>query len=234
MNPRYVLFAIVALSLVSPAIAAENDKPKNVVFILVDDLGYMDIGANNPDTFYETPNIDRLATEAMRFTNGYAANPVCSPTRYSIMTGKHPSRVDATNYFSGRRSGRFNPAPLHSDMPLAEVTLAEALKPAGYRTAFLGKWHLGPTEEFWPRAQGFDINVGGHAAGGPWGGGYFSPYKIPTLEDGPQGEHLTARLAADASKIIEDATKDETPFLVYLSFYSVHTPLPAPMVLVEK
>jgi len=234
MNPRYVLFAIVALSLVSPAIAAKDAKPKNVVFILVDDLGYMDIGANNPDTFYETPNIDQLATEAMRFTNGYAANPVCSPTRYSIMTGKHPSRVDATNYFSGRRSGRFNPAPLHSDMPLAEVTLAEALKPVGYRTAFLGKWHLGPTEEFWPRAQGFDINVGGHAAGGPWGGGYFSPYKIPTLEDGPQGEHLTARLAADASKIIEDATKDETPFLVYLSFYSVHTPLQAPKDLIEK
>lgn len=234
MKLRVLFFALLAVAFAVPCRAADKPAPQNVVFILVDDLGYMDIGANNPDTFYETPNIDRLATESMRFTNGYAANPVCSPTRYSIMTGKHPSRVDATNYFSGMRSGRFKPAPLHSNMPLEEVTLAEALSPAGYRTAFLGKWHLGPTAEYWPLAQGFDINVGGHSAGGPFAGGYFSPYKFPTLTDGPQGEHLPARLAAEASKIIEDATADDKPFLVYLSFYSVHTPLQAPKDLIEK
>jgi len=170
----------------------------NVLFILVDDLGYMDIGANHPGTFYETPHIDRLAREGMRFTNGYAANPVCSPTRYSIMTGKHPSRVDATNFFSGNRSGRFRPAPLNNRMPLSEVTLAEAFKDHGYKTFFAGKWHLGPNETFWPENQGFDVNKGGWTAGGPWKGGqYFSPYVNPRLEDGPDGEHLPQRLATE-------------------------------------
>ena len=111
----------------------------NVVFFLVDDLGYMDIGAYNDASFYETPNIDNLAKTGVKFTNGYAANPVCSPTRYSIMTGKYPSRVDATNWFSGTRSGKFKSAPLHSNMPLKEVTLAEALKENGYRTISFGK-----------------------------------------------------------------------------------------------
>jgi arylsulfatase A-like enzyme len=213
------------------AVPATADQRPNFVFFLVDDLGYMDIGANNPDTFYETPHIDRLAAEGMRFTNGYVANPVCSPTRYSIMTGKYPSRVDSTNWFSGRREGRFLPAPLNDVMALEEVTLAEALQEAGYRTGFLGKWHLGPTEEYWPEAQGFDINIGGHNRGGP-PGGYFSPYQNPRLDDGPQGEHLTARLADEAVRMIERFQDD--PFLVYLSFYTVHTPLQAPPDLVEK
>lgn len=206
-------------------------KQPNFVFILVDDLGYMDIGANNPDTFYRTPNIDRLAAGGMRFTNGYAANPVCSPTRYSIMTGKYPSRVDATNFFSGRRGGRFRPAPLNNRMPLAEVTIAEALKEAGYATFFAGKWHLGPTEEFWPENQGFDVNAGGHAAGSPGRPGrYFPPYGNPRLTDGPTGEHLPYRLAAETCRFIE-AHKDR-PFFAYLAFYSVHTPLMGPKKLV--
>lgn len=206
-------------------------RPPNVVFVLVDDLGYMDIGANNPQTFYETPHVDRLAATGMRFTNGYAANPVCSPTRFSIMTGRYPSRVDATDWFVGRRSGRFLPAKLIDHMPLAEVTLAEALHKHGYQTAFLGKWHLGPTAEFWPEKQGFDINVGGHNRGSP-PGGYFSPFKNPRLEDGPQGEHLTRRLTDEALKILEQF--HEKPFLLYLSFYTVHTPLQAPKDLVAK
>ena len=111
------------------ATAACAKKP-NFLFFLVDDLGYMDIGANNPDTFYETPNVDRLARDGMRFTNGYAACPVCSPTRYSIMTGKYPSRVDATDWFTGKRSARFLPAVLNDKMPLDEITLAEALRNA--------------------------------------------------------------------------------------------------------
>ena len=213
--------------------AAPAERPLNVVFLLVDDLGYMDVGANNPKTFYETPNLDRLAATGMRFTDGYAANPVCSPTRYSIMTGKYPSRVDATNYFSGKRAGRFLPAPLHDRMPLSEVTVAEALKARGYATFFAGKWHLGPTAEFWPERQGFDVNKGGHKHGGPWGGRkYFSPYANPRLPDGPSGEHLPDRLATETVRFIE--ANEDKPFLAYLAFYSVHTPLMAPKKLVEK
>ena len=211
-------------------VAAADDRP-NFVFFLIDDLGYMDIGAYNPGTFYQTPNVDRLAATGMRFTDGYAANPVCSPTRYSIMTGKYPSRIDATDWFTGRREGRFKPAVLNDRMPLEEVTLGEALRAAGYRTAFLGKWHLGPTPEFWPEQQGFDINIGGHSRGSP-PGGYFAPFKNPRLEDGPEGEHLPERLADEAVKIIGQFAGD--PFLVYFSFYSVHTPLQGRDDLVRK
>ncbi len=209
-------------------------EPPNIVFLLVDDLGAMDVGAFNPDTFYETPNIDRLAAGGVRFTRGYAANPVCSPTRYSIMTGRYPTRVGATNYFSGRRQESFAPAPLNDRMALEEYTLAEALRDGGYGTAFLGKWHLGPTEEFWPLAQGFDVNVGGHRGGMPRS--YFSPYSNPTLEDGREDEHLTARLTDEALDLIDGyATDDEgKPFLLYLAYYTVHTPLQAPAELVAK
>ena len=233
-----VRFSLLAASLASLLVwgndshSAEVKQP-NLVFVLVDDLGYMDVGANNPATFYETPNIDRLANSGMRFTSGYAANPVCSPTRYSIMTGKYPSRVDATNFFAGNRGGRFLPAVLNDRMPLGEWTLAEALKASGYATFFAGKWHLGPTEEYWPEHQGFDVNVGGHRAGGPFKAGkYFSPYANPRLQDGPKGEHLTARLADETVAFIRN--HKEQPFLAYLSFYSVHTPLMAPPELVAK
>ncbi|MCA9269949.1 MAG: sulfatase-like hydrolase/transferase, partial [Planctomycetales bacterium] len=215
------LFVFVALGCVAPL---AHGAPRNVVFFLVDDLGYMDVGCNNPETFYETPNVDRLAASGMRFTDGYAACPVCSPTRYSIMAGKYPTRVGATNYFSGARAEKFLPAPLNDRMPLEEVTLAEALKAHGYATFFAGKWHLGPNEQFWPEKQGFDVNMGGIDRGGPYGGKrYFSPYGNPRLPDGPDGEHLPDRLATEAVKFIEQH-KDE-PFLAYLSFYSVHTPL---------
>ncbi len=210
----------------SIGLQADQATPRkpNVLVFLVDDLGYMDIGANHPETFYETPHIDRLAASGMRFTDGYAANPVCSPTRYSLMTGKYPSRIDATNFFSGNREGAFKPAPLFDRMPLEEITIAEALSGAGYATFFAGKWHLGPSEEFWPERQGFDINRGGHRGGGPYGGDkYFSPYGNPTLTDGPKGEHLPDRLATETAQFIAD-NKDR-PFLAYLSFYSVHTPL---------
>ena len=224
------IFAI--LLLVTCTLLAE--KQPNVVVFLVDDLGYMDIGANNPDCFYETPNVDKLAATGMRFTDGYAANPVCSPTRYSLMTGKYPSRVDATNFFSGKRSGKFNPAPLHSDMPLSEITIAEVLKKKNYKTFFAGKWHLGPNKEFYPKAQGFDINIGGHHKGGPYTGKkYFAPFKNPEMEiESPEGDHLPDRLARDTAQFIKD-NKDK-PFLAYLSFYSVHTPLIGRPDLVEK
>ena len=211
----------------------ETSQRPNILFFLVDDLGYMDVGANNPNTFYETPNIDKLAANGMRFTDGYAANPVCSPTRYSIMTGKHPSRVNATNFFSGKRSGRFKPAPLYDRMDLDEVTMAEAFKEAGYATFFAGKWHLGSTEKYWPENQGFDVNKGGWRAGAPFlAGKFFSPYANPRLEDGPRGEHLPARLASETIEFIK-SNKDRN-FFAYLSFYLVHTPLMAPKELVKK
>lgn len=216
----------VALGLASgfAAIRAVAAERPNFVFILVDDLGYMDVGCNNPKCFYRTPHIDRLAASGMRFTDGYAANPVCSPTRYSILTGKYPSRVDATNFFTGRRGGRFRPAVLRDHMPLKEVTLAEALRARGYRTFFAGKWHLGPRPEFWPRRQGFEVNRGGFSRGGPYGGNkYFSPYGNPRLDDGPPREHLADRLATETSNFIRDHR--DQPFLAYLAFYSVHTPL---------
>ena len=226
------LFCITSTLLTSLDRAAEARSP-NVVFFLVDDLGYMDVGVNNPDTFYETPNIDRLAGSGTNFTNGYAANPVCSPTRYSIMTGRYPSRVDATNFFAGNRPGRFLPATLNDRMPLSEVTLAEAFKEHGYRTMFAGKWHLGPTEAFWPTKQGFDLNFGGYSRGGPYGGKrYFSPYGNPRLTDGPAGEHLPIRLAKETSNFIRE--NRDNPFFAYLAFYSVHTPLLAPKPLIEK
>lgn len=221
--------ALCAALLAQPA--SQTKRPPNVIFFLADDLGYMDIGANNQRTFYETPHIDRLAREGMRFTNGYAASPVCSPTRFSILTGRYPTRVGATNFFSGKREGRFRPAALVEQMPLEEVTLAEALKDGGYRTGFVGKWHLGPTAAYWPEAQGFDVNVGGHVSGSP-PGGYFGPFKNPRLVPGPVGEHLTARLASEAVRLI-DRFRDG-PFLLFVAFYDVHTPLQAPRELVRK
>lgn len=236
---RQCYSVLVALTVTAGCIASfplavtAAEKPVNFVFFLVDDLGYMDIGANNPDCFYETSNVDRLANSGMRFTNGYAACPVCSPTRLSIMTGKYPARTGGTNYFSGKRAERFMPAPLHDRMDLEEVTLAEALKEHGYATFFAGKWHLGPTPKFWPEFQGFDVNKGGWRVGGPYGPGkYFVPYGNPRLEDGPRGEHLPDRLASDACDFIEQ-NKDGS-FLAYVSFYSVHTPLVSRKDLKEK
>lgn len=231
---RFFLASLAAAFLLGATTHAETaKKPTNFVFFLVDDLGYMDVGANNPDCFYDTPNVDRLAASGMRFTDGYAANPVCSPTRLSIMTGKYPTRVGSTNYFPSRGSAKFLGAPMHGQMNLDETTIAEALKDHGYATFFAGKWHLGPTEEFWPTKQGFDVNRGGWARGGPYGPGkYFVPYGNPRLEDGPEGEHLPDRLATETCQFIE--TNKDKPFLAYLAFYSVHTPLVGRPDLIEK
>ena len=231
MKLRYHRLLLLSLTIIFKALAT---KSPNILVFLVDDLGYMDVGANNPKCFYETPNIDKLAESGMRFTNGYAANPVCSPTRYSLMTGKYPTRVKATNFFSGKRSGKFNPAPLHDRMEHYEITLAELLKKQGYVTFFAGKWHLGPTKEWWPKAHGFEFNRGGWTRGGPYTGKkYFSPFQNPELlPDSPPGEHLPNRLAEETANFIVK-NKDKR-FLAYLSFYSVHTPLMGPENLVEK
>jgi len=212
-----------AASLAAPGLAAAAEARRrklNVVFILIDDLGWADLGCYG-STFHETPNLDRLAREGLRFTDAYAACPVCTPTRVSIMTGKYPARIDITNWFYGQINKKLKGAPYIQQMPLEEVTLGEAFKAAGYTTCFVGKWHMG-REGFWPEDQGFDINIGGWSAGSP-AGGYFSPYRNPRLPSGPKGEYLTDRLNAEALKFL-DAHGDQ-PFLLYLSHYTVHTPI---------
>lgn len=210
----------------TPVFSAETKSKANVLFILVDDLGCMDIGANNPGSFYETPNIDSLARRGMRFTSGYAACPVCSPTRASLMTGRYPQRVGVTDFIGAaqperwKRDTRLLPAGYSMKLGLEETTMAEAFRQEGYKTFFAGKWHLGP-KGFWPGDQGFEINKGGCGAGMPKS--YFSPYGNPMLEDGPAGEHLPDRLADETARFIE-ANRDR-PFFAYLSFYSVHVPL---------
>lgn len=226
---KHIACGAAALALPRALTAAEPKRKLNFVFFLVDDLGWADLGCTG-STFYETPNVDALAAAGMRFTDGYAACPVCSPTRASIMAGKYPARMDTTDWFGGRRAGKLLPAPYKNYLPLEEVTVAEALKAAGYRTFFAGKWHLGG-QAYFPEKQGFDINKGGHHRGSP-PGGYFSPFRNPKLTDGPKGQHLADRLG-DESVAFLDSVKDQ-PFLLYLSFYSVHTPLQAKKELIEK
>ncbi len=193
----------------------------------------MDVGAFNTDTFYETPHIDALAAAGTRFTAAYAASPVCSPTRASIMTGKNPGRLNTTDWFGApqpdnvgthaTRSKPLLPAPYIDSLPHDEMTIAEALRDAGYRTFFAGKWHLGK-EGSYPEDHGFEINKGGWERGGPYGGDrYFSPYGNPKLDDGPAGEHLPARLAEETAAFVR--AESDKPFFAFLSFYSVHTPL---------
>ncbi|MDO5970628.1 sulfatase [Flavivirga aquimarina] len=216
-------------SAIQYSIYAQNKKP-NIVFVLVDDLGWMDIGANG-SSFYETPNIDQLANEGIRFTQAYAASPICSPTRASILTGKNPARIDLTQYIGGRG----NPNYIRN-LPLEEILFPELLNQAGYKTIFLGKWHLNNEAgegTFWPDKQGFDINIAGHFRGGLYiKNKYFSPWNIPNLENGPDGEYMTDRLANEAVKFIDNNTNN--PFLLYLSLYTVHAPFQAPAKRVEK
>jgi arylsulfatase A-like enzyme len=205
-------------------------KRPNIVFILVDDMGWMDIGANG-SRFYETPNVDKLAGEGMRFTQAYAASPICSPTRASILTGKNPARINLTQWIGGPG----NPDYV-KNLPLKEVLLPEELKPAGYTNGFFGKWHLNNRAgevKYWPQEQGFDTNVAGHWRGGLYiPNKFFSPWNIPNIENGPDGEYITDRLAQEATNFIED--NKDNPFLVYLSFYTVHAPFNAPEDRVEK
>jgi len=211
-------------------------KP-NFIFILIDDLGWKDVGAYG-SSFYETPHIDRLAAQGMRFTDAYAACPVCSPTRASIMTGKYPVRVGITDWIPGddpKNRKLLGPQDLHQ-MPLKEKTIAEVLEEAGYKTAFFGKWHLGD-KGYHPEQQGFQINKGGHWAGQP--ASYFYPYKneqkrwdVPGLEGGKEGEYLTDRLTEEAIAFMR--SHKDAPFLLYLSHYAVHTPIQSKPELVEK
>lgn len=240
----YIGLGAIAVSQVSGCASSHqaNDEKPNIVFILVDDMGYVDLGCYG-STFYETPNIDRLAVEGIRFTDAYAACPVSSPTRASIMTGLYPVKTGITDWIPGRQAtnsgspdDKLIALPFNLNLRLEEVTIAEVLRNNGYRTMISGKWHLGETEEYWPEHQGFDVNKGGYSKGSPQrnstANGYFSPYGNPRLEDGPVGEYLTDRQTDEAIKFIRESK--ENPFFVYLSFYAVHNPMQGKEKLIER
>lgn len=225
VNRRYFLKALAAGAVAAGLGCSVNRKqPLNIVFILVDDLGWADLGCYG-STFYETPNLDRLAASGARFTDAYAASPVCSPTRAAIMTGKHPARLHITDWIPGQdpQHRKLRGPQDEHQLPLREHTLAELLKEQGYRTFFAGKWHLGD-EGYFPEDQGFDMNKGGHHRGSP-PGGYYVPYKNLKLQDGPSGEYLPDRLTDESIRFIRE--RQTQPFFVYLSFYTVHTPIQA-------
>jgi len=210
-------------------------KRLNFVFFLIDDLGWTDVGCYG-SSFYETPNIDKLASEGMRFTDAYAACPVCSPTRASIMAGKYPARLGITQWIGGPNE----PTPYRHYLPLEEVTIAEVLKREGYATGFVGKWHLSTKgsdrTKYYPDRQGFDINIGGDYSGAP--PTYFWPYKkrgrsLETLPPGGEkSEYLTDRLTDESLKFLR--ANKERPFLLYLSHYAVHTPIESKPALTDK
>ena len=236
MKTQRVLFLLAMLfGFFQQAISAEAKT--NVVFFLIDDLGWRDLGCYGSD-YYQTPNIDRLAKEGVRFTDAYSACTVCSPTRAAIMTGKYPARLLLTQWLpSGRwsRTGhKMKEGRYISNLPLEEVTIAEVLRGHGYKTAFMGKWHLGTETYYYPEHQGFDVNVAGRDYGAP--GSYFFPFtgkwKIPSTGQtlhkkqplsGKKGDYLADRLAEEAESFIRN--NSDNPFFLMLSHYAVHTPL---------
>ncbi|MBI2946110.1 MAG: sulfatase [Verrucomicrobia bacterium] len=235
MNPRlrslFLRIAVAALFFFDSLYgrAASPSRP-NIILILADDLGWTDLACYGSD-FYETPQIDRLAREGMRFRQAYSACTVCSPTRAALLTGQYPARLHLTDWIPGLPPE--NPKLLVPDwtkyLPLQEITLARVLKSAGYATASIGKWHLG-NEEVYPEKHGFDLNIAGSSAPAP--PSYFSPYRIATLPDGPKGEYLTDRLGDEALRFIEQHR--DKPFFFYFPHFAVHTPIQAKEALVEK
>lgn len=241
---RLTLVCLLISGVASMSSAAQR-KP-NVIVFLVDDMGWMDCGVYG-SKYYETPNMDRFATRAMRFTDAYA-QPLCSPSRASLLTGKYSARHGITSA-SGHQPPQppgfeFRPKTAPPNQPMlvprsknymepSEYTLAEALRDAGYRTAQVGKWHLGLTRPHWPEQQGFDVAFHCHPDPGP-PRGFFSPYdvkhdgeprgksRVGTITDGPPGEYIVDRLADEAVKFITE-NKDR-PFFLNLWNYGVHGP----------
>jgi arylsulfatase A-like enzyme len=218
--------------------AGEPEKP-NIVFILIDDLGWKDLGCQG-STFFETPHIDRLAAQGMRFTDAYAACSVCSPTRAAILTGQYPARLHLTDYLSGRptRGAKLLVPEWTPYLRRDTQTIAGTLKQAGYVSALIGKWHLGGSREFGapreaedslPERRGFDINIAGSHYGQPpdyffpyeRGGPRGTTYRFPNPPGGQEGDYLTDRLTDEAEKFLEKNQK--RPFFLYLAHYAVHT-----------
>jgi arylsulfatase A len=231
MLRRGFLSTLAGAALPAPSSAAART---NLVFILADDFGWRDLACYG-NRYFATPNIDRLAAEGMRFTNAYAACPVCSPTRASILTGKYPVRTGVTDWIPGRPSDARGPiiTPCTAtELGLEEQTIAERLKPAGYRSASIGKWHLGGPG-FWPENQGFDLNVGGNQSGSPPKSErpYIGPFELPNLKAAP-GEFLTEKLTEAAVRFIGEHRGN--PYLIYLAHYTVHIPLGAPEAAIAK
>lgn len=207
-----------------------REQPNFLVF-LVDDLGWNDVSCYH-NSFFETPAIDKLAASGVRFTNAYSACTVSSPSRAALMTGKYPARLHLTDWIAGHS---FPYAKLRVPnwkmfLDPGELTIAEILKEKNYKTACIGKWHLGEDTVYWPEFNGFDINIGGCSKGQP--GSYFSPYKTARISNGPEGEYLTDRLTEEALKFIrENKTR---PFFLYMPHYAVHTPLQAKKEMIGK
>lgn len=212
--------------------------PPNIVVILADDLGGCDLGCYGAD-LHETPHIDRLAKNGVQFLSAYSPSPVCTPTRASLLTGKHPARLGMTIWSEGAKSGpkdrKLIQAESLPDLPHSEVTLAEKLQNAGWLCATVGKWHLGDSDHA-PETQGFDINIGGTHWGAPQT--FFWPYRgqgrfgaefryVPHLEFGKVGEYLTDRLTDESIRVIDHAVENRRPFFLLLAQHSPHTPIEA-------
>ena len=229
------LAAAAACTLRATTDAAEAAPPTrpNILFIMADDLGWTDLACFG-SRYYETPRLDRLAAQGVRFTAAYTNGPNCAPTRACLMSGKYTPRhgiFTVGDPVRGRiETRKLLPPKNNTTLPTDEITVAEALKTAGYATAHMGKWHLGAPPTAGPKAQGFDVNIAGTHAGHP--PTYFSPYRIKTLPDGPKGEYLTDRLTDEALQFI-DAHKDK-PFFLYLPHFAVHTPIQAKKALIAK
>jgi len=229
---KLISTSLILLAVVSCQNRIEEEKKPNILFILADDLGYHDLSVTGSE-YYETPHIDRVANEGMVFTDGYANCQVCSPSRASIMSGKFTARHGITDWIGARtgeewrKQKRFNkllPATNGDHLPHQYITLPEALKEAGYKTFFAGKWHLGG-EGSYPEDHGFDINQGGFEQGGPYTGGYFSPFNNPKMKDYPDelGMSLPMKLAKETGMFIKE--NNDAPFFAFLSFYAVHAPI---------
>jgi arylsulfatase A-like enzyme len=219
-----------ALGMAMPSRAVPVAPRLNVLFVLMDDLGWRDLGPyGNP--FIDTPNINRFARQGVRFTNAYAACPVCSPTRASILTGKYPARLHLTDWIAGRKqwpSAKLITPQFNQFLPVGDKTIAEVLSPAGFRTGAIGKWHLGGTGHL-PTDRGFRTNIGGSAAGHP--PTYFGPLELPGLKLSP-GEFLTERLTNEAIRSMN--TDTAAPYFLYMSHFTVHLPLEARAAVIAK
>ncbi|GAA5221026.1 sulfatase [Membranihabitans marinus] len=212
----------------------KEDRP-NIVIILADDLGWADININDPlqRHFYETPHIDQLAREGMRFANGYSNGANCSPTRAALLSGQYYPHQPI--YHVGQPGkGKMISAENGVSLPSSKVTIAESLKILGYKTGFIGKWHIGDVPDTGPLQQGFDINIGGYHAGNPggWPGGYFQPNNNPHIDDAFEGEYLTDYLSRKAVSFIKE-NKDNA-FYLQFSMYTPHSPYQAKSEYEEK